>query len=46
LCLATCDACYVKKPSEELKAQILALYGKVINPTDKLASELKQLGII
>ncbi len=37
---------YAKKPSEELKAQILALYGKVINPTDKLTSELKQLGII
>ena len=37
---------YAKKPSEELKAQILALYGKVINPTDKLTSELKKLGIL
>ena len=37
---------YAKKPSEELKAQILALYGKVINPTDKLAAELKDLGIL
>lgn len=37
---------YAKKPSEELKAQILALYGKVINPTDKLAAELKELGIL
>lgn len=37
---------YAKKPSEELKAQILALYGKVINPTDKLTAELKELGIL
>ncbi len=37
---------YAKKPSEELKTQILDLYGKVINPTDKLTSDLKQLGII
>lgn len=37
---------YAKKPSEELKAQILALYGKVINPTDKLTADLKELGII
>jgi hypothetical protein len=37
---------YAKKPSEELKTQILELYGKVINPSDKLTSELKQLGII
>ena len=37
---------YAKKPSEELKAQILELYGKVINPTDKLTSELKKLGIL
>lgn len=37
---------YAKKPSEELKAQILALYSKVINPSDKLTAELKELGII
>ena len=37
---------YAKKPSEELKAQILALYGKVINPTDKLIADLKELGIL
>ena len=37
---------YAKKPSEELKAQILALYGKVINPSDKLTADLKELGIL
>ena len=37
---------YAKKPSEELKAQILALFAKVINPSDKLTSDLKYLGII
>ena len=37
---------YAKKPSEELKAQILENYGKIINPTDKLTKELKELGII
>ena len=37
---------YAKKPNEELKAQILALYGKVINPTDKLTADLKDLGIL
>ena len=37
---------YAKKPSEELKAQILALYGKVINPTNKLAAEVKEVGIL
>ena len=37
---------YAKKPSEELKSQILDYYGKVINPTDKLNSELKKLGIL
>ena len=37
---------YAKKPSEELKTQILTLYGKVINPTKKLITELKQMGII
>ena len=37
---------YAKKPSEELKAQILEWYGKIINPTDKLTSELKKLGIL
>ena len=37
---------YAKKPSEELKRQILDLYGKVINPTDKLTNDLKELGIL
>ncbi len=37
---------YAKKPSDELKSQTLALYGKVINPTDKLAADLKELGIL
>ena len=37
---------YAKKASEELKAQILDLYGKVINPTDKLTAGLKELGIL
>ena len=37
---------YAKKPSEELKAQSLALYGKVINPIDKLTADLKNLGIL
>ena len=37
---------YRKNPSEELKAQILANYAKVINPTDKLTNELKELGIL
>ena len=35
-----------KSLHNELKAQILALYGKVINPTDKLTADLKELGII
>ena len=37
---------YAKKQSEELKNQILALYGKVINPPDKLTAALKDLGIL
>ena len=37
---------YAKKPTEELKTQILEWYGKIINPTEKLTSELKKLGII
>ena len=37
---------YAKKPSEELKSQILDLYGKVINPTDKLKKDLTDLGIL
>jgi hypothetical protein len=37
---------YAKKPSEELKSQILDYYGKVINPTDKLTNDLKKLGIL
>ena len=35
-----------KSLHKELKAQFLALYGKVINPTDKLTADLKELGII
>ena len=37
---------YSKKPSEELKSKILAWYGKVINPTDKLTAELKDIGVL
>ena len=37
---------YAKKPSEELKGKILAWYGKVINPNDKLTAELKDLRIL
>ena len=37
---------YRKNPSEELKAQILANYAKVINPTEKMTKELKELGIL
>ena len=37
---------YAKKPTEELKNKILAWYGMVINPTDKLTAELKDLGIL
>ena len=37
---------YAKKPTEELKAQILEWYGKIINPTEKLTNDLKELGII
>ena len=37
---------YAKKPSEELKKQILDLYVKVVNPTDKLTNDLKELGIL
>ena len=37
---------YAKKPNEELKNKILAWYGKVINPTDKLTAELKSIGIL
>ncbi|MBR1882707.1 MAG: hypothetical protein IJ808_06800 [Muribaculaceae bacterium] len=37
---------YAKKPSEELKKQILDLWSKVINPTDKLTNDLKELGIL
>ena len=37
---------YAKKPSEELKAQILEWYSKIINPTEKLTKELKELGIL
>ena len=37
---------YAKKPTEELKAQILELFAKVINPTDKLKKDLTDLGIL
>ena len=37
---------YRKNPTEELKAQILDWYAKVINPTDKLTKELKELGLL
>ena len=37
---------YRKNPSEELKAQILANYAKVINPAEKLIKDLKELGIL
>ena len=37
---------YAKKPSEELKAQILENYGKIINPTEKMTNDLKKLGIM
>ena len=37
---------YAKKPSEELKAQILENYGKIINPTEKLTNDLMELGIL
>ena len=37
---------YAKNPTEELKGKILSWYGKVINPTDKLTVELKELGIL
>ncbi|MBQ3944791.1 MAG: hypothetical protein II670_04180 [Alphaproteobacteria bacterium] len=37
---------YAKNPNEELKAQILANYAKVINRNEKLTKELKELGII
>ena len=37
---------YRKNPTEELKAQILANYAKVINPTEKMTKELKELGIL
>lgn len=37
---------YAKNPTEELKAKILAWYGQVISPTEKLTNELKELGIV
>ena len=36
----------MEKSTEERKAQILELYGKVINPTEKLTKELKELGML
>lgn len=37
---------YKKAPSEELKIQIADWFGKIVNPTDKMTAELKNLGII
>lgn len=37
---------YKKAPTEELKIQIADWFGKIVNPTDKLTAELKELGII
>ena len=37
---------YSKNPTKELKAKILSWYGQVINPTDKLTNELKDIGIL
>ena len=37
---------YAKNPTEELKGKILAWYGQVISPTDKLTNELKNIGIL
>ena len=37
---------FAKKPTEELKGKILAWYGQVISPTDKLTNELKAIGIL
>ena len=36
---------YKKNPSEELKAKILETLRQVINPSDKLLAELRELGI-
>ena len=37
---------YSKNPTKELKSKILAWYGQVISPTDKLTNELKAIGIL
>jgi hypothetical protein len=37
---------YKKSPSEELKAQIAEQYKLILNPTEKLTSELRELGVI
>lgn len=37
---------YKKSPSEELKAQIAEQYALILNPTEKLTSELRELGVI
>ena len=37
---------YRKNPSEALKAQIIENYQKVLQPTEKLTNELKELGIL
>lgn len=37
---------YKKTPSEELKTQIAAWFGQIVNPSEKLTAELQELGII
>lgn len=37
---------YRKSPSDELKKQIIDWFGKIINPSEKLITELKMLGIL
>lgn len=37
---------YKKAPTEGLKIQIADWFGKIVNPTEKLTAELKELGII
>lgn len=37
---------YRKKPTEEMKQKIQALYAQLLNPTESLTAELKELGIL
>lgn len=37
---------YAKKATEELKSKILTWYGQVVNPTEKLTNDLKEIGIL